>query len=504
MGFLDFVKKQFIDIIQWTEDGDGVLAWRFPMRDIEIQHGAQLTVREIADGAVRQRGQARPTSSGPGATRIKTAELPLLTYLKNWDKLFESPFKSDVYFFCTRQQPDQRWGTLEADHDPRQEFGAVRLRAFGIYSLPHRRPARLLPEGLGHARLLHRRRPRRPAAQLDPRSTHRHFAESSIPFLDMAANQVELGAAVADKIAPAVRRPRPGARDASTVQNLSLPEELQKLLDERIGMGMVGDMGKLHAVPDRAVDPGGGGQRGRRGRRRRRARRRHRDGPGHGPGDEPGRRRRPARRAGRPRRAGEPRGTGRSRARNVWPLRQTRAGGRAILSRSAAPRRPSRVRAATRAWTSPAGSAPTAEPPRPEQRSAERRSTPCPSCGAPVMFTSAQSLLAVCSYCRASLIRRDLDVEQVGTMSALLEDATPLQLAAEGVWRSTHFAVVGRVQIRWEQGMWNEWYCAFDDGRGAGSGMRRANTRCRSRPPCPRPCRRGRRSSPGCASRSVG
>src|SRR4030095_9924672 len=87
----------------------------------------------------------------------------------------------------------------------------------------------------------------------------------------------------------------------------------------------------------------------------------------------------------------------------------------------------------------------------------------CPSCGAPVTFTSAQSLLAVCGYCRASLIRRDLDVEQFGTMSAPLEGSPPLQLAAEGVWRSTHFAVVGRVQIRWEHGMWNEWHCLFDD-----------------------------------------
>jgi hypothetical protein len=82
-----------------------------------------------------------------------------------------------------------------------------------------------------------------------------------------------------------------------------------------------------------------------------------------------------------------------------------------------------------------------------------------------VRFTSGQSLLAICGYCRATLIRRDLDVEQVGTMGALLEDASPLQLTAEGVWRGTHFAVVGRVQVRWEAGTWNEWYCAFDDGR---------------------------------------
>jgi uncharacterized protein DUF4178 len=82
-----------------------------------------------------------------------------------------------------------------------------------------------------------------------------------------------------------------------------------------------------------------------------------------------------------------------------------------------------------------------------------------------VTFTSAQSLLAVCGYCRASLIRHDLDVEQIGVMGALQEDATPLQLRAEGVWRKTHFAVVGRLQVKWEQGGWNEWYCAFDDGR---------------------------------------
>jgi hypothetical protein len=89
----------------------------------------------------------------------------------------------------------------------------------------------------------------------------------------------------------------------------------------------------------------------------------------------------------------------------------------------------------------------------------------CPSCGAPVTFTAARSLLVVCAYCRASIIRRDVDIERVGTMGALLEDATPLQLGAEGAWRGIHFAVVGRVQVRWEQGGWNEWYCVFDDGR---------------------------------------
>ena len=81
-------------------------------------------------------------------------------------------------------------------------------------------------------------------------------------------------------------------------------------------------------------------------------------------------------------------------------------------------------------------------------------------------FVSAQSLLAVCSYCRATIVRHDLDVTQIGVMGALIEDATPLQLGVEGVYRATHFAVVGRLQVKWAQGGWNEWYCAFDDGRG--------------------------------------
>ncbi len=93
------------------------------------------------------------------------------------------------------------------------------------------------------------------------------------------------------------------------------------------------------------------------------------------------------------------------------------------------------------------------------------REVSCPGCGAAVKFVAAASLLAVCGYCRATLLRRDLDVERIGTMAQLVADATLLQLGAEGVYRSTHFAVVGRIQVRYEHGGWNEWYLVFDDGR---------------------------------------
>ena len=133
MALMDFIKKQFIDIIEWTEDSDGTLAWRFPMEDREIQNGGSLTVRESQIAMFVNEGKVADVF-GPGRYTLTTATLPILTYLQNWDKLFKSPFKSDVYFFSTRQQIDQRWGTSQPVTIRDKDFGAVRLRAFGNYA----------------------------------------------------------------------------------------------------------------------------------------------------------------------------------------------------------------------------------------------------------------------------------------------------------------------------------------------------------------------------------
>jgi membrane protease subunit (stomatin/prohibitin family) len=261
MGFLDFVRKQFIDIIQWTEDGDEVLAWRFPMRDMEIQQGAQLTVRETQAALFVHQG--RPADLfGPGQHTIKTQNIPLLTDLAHWDKLFESPFKSDVYFFSTRLRLNQKWGTSNPITLRDREFGAVRLRAFGIYTVRIAAP-RVFYQKVSGSRDTYtlgdiegQLRNSVVAVLTD------HFAESSIPFLDMAANQVELAAAVADRL-----RPQFGdlglSLEGFQVQNISLPEELQKRLDERIGMGVVGEMERYtqfqtaQSIPVAAGNEGG-------------------------------------------------------------------------------------------------------------------------------------------------------------------------------------------------------------------------------------------------------
>ena len=264
MALMDFIKKQFIDIIQWTEDGDGTLAWRFPMRDMEIQNGGQLVVRESQMAIFVNEGQVADVFT-PGTYKLTTQTLPVLTYLKNWDKLFESPFKSDVYFFSTRQQIDQKWGTPQPITIRDKDFGAVRLRAFGNYAF------RVADPKLFHTEISGTR-DSYPVADLEGQlrgmvlqNISNAIAGSGLPFLDLAANQVMFAEALAKELTPHFAKIGL-VIESLTVQNVSLPEELQKILDQKIGMGMVGnDMAKFmqyqtaQAIPKFAEGGAGGG-----------------------------------------------------------------------------------------------------------------------------------------------------------------------------------------------------------------------------------------------------
>jgi membrane protease subunit (stomatin/prohibitin family) len=240
MSAMDFVRKQFIDILEWTQDDDEVLAWRFPMRDLEIQNGASLTVRESQMAVFVDEGRIADVFA-PGMYRLTTQTIPVLTYLRNWDKLFASPFKSDVYFFSTRLQLDQKWGTANPITVRDAEFGAVRLRAFGNYAYRIADAERFYREVSGTRATYSRDEL---AGQLRTTVTGAMtdlFGESRIPFLDLAANQDELAAQLRGRVGDAFAAL--GLELAAfVVENVSLPEELQKALDARIGMGMVGDM----------------------------------------------------------------------------------------------------------------------------------------------------------------------------------------------------------------------------------------------------------------------
>ena len=156
MSLKQFLGKQFIAVIQWNEPGDGILAYRYPMQDMEIQSGGQLTVRESQLAAFVNEGKIADVF-GPGLHTLNTRNLPLLTELLNWDKDFESPFKSDVYFFRRAPADRAEVGHVDnGDHDSRvgKEFGAVRLRGYGIYSYRGHRSAEVFHPGDGHTRSL--------------------------------------------------------------------------------------------------------------------------------------------------------------------------------------------------------------------------------------------------------------------------------------------------------------------------------------------------------------
>src|SRR6058998_3210585 len=201
MSLRDFLKKQFIDVIHWTEPEEGILAYRYPMQDMEIQNGGQLTVRESQMAAFVNEGTIADIFQ-PGLYTLNTQTLPILTNLQNWDKAFQSPFKSDVYFFSTRLQVNQRWGTPNAITIRDKEFGAVRLRAFGIYSYRLSDPKTFHTKISGTRSIY-------TVEDLDEQlrntivaSITDMFAESAVPFLDMAANQDEFGTRMKAKLDP--------------------------------------------------------------------------------------------------------------------------------------------------------------------------------------------------------------------------------------------------------------------------------------------------------------
>ena len=264
MGLMDFVKKQFIDVIQWTEESDGTLAWRYPMQDMEIQNGGVLVVRESQMALFVNEGKAADVF-GPGTHKLTTQTLPLLTNLKNWDKLFASPFKSDVYFFSTRQQIDQKWGTPQPITIRDADFGAVRLRAFGNYSYRVANPALFHTEISGTREHYGVEDVDGQLRGMVLQNISAAIAGSGVAFLDLAANQLSFAQALAKQLGPEFDKI--GLKlEAMTVQNVSLPEELQKVMDQKIGMGMVGgDMGKFmqyqtaQAIPKFAEGAGQGG-----------------------------------------------------------------------------------------------------------------------------------------------------------------------------------------------------------------------------------------------------
>jgi membrane protease subunit (stomatin/prohibitin family) len=257
-----FLEKQLIAVIQWNEPEPGILAYRFPMQDMEIENGGRLTVRESEMALFVNEGKIADVF-GPGLCTLNTENLPLLTDLMNWGKGFESPFKSDVYFFSTHLQVDQKWGTATPITIRDTEFGAVSVRSYGIYSYRIVDPRSFFTQISGT-------RQSYGVADLEDQLRNtiiarmtEVFATSDLAFLDLAANESALAAKISEQVKPAFA----GIGLDLTqfvVENVSLPDALQKSLDQRIGMKIVGDLDRYtqfaaaQAMTIAAANPSGG------------------------------------------------------------------------------------------------------------------------------------------------------------------------------------------------------------------------------------------------------
>ena len=256
-----FIRKQFIDVIEWPNPGDDTLMWRFPAEDQEIQTGATLVVRESQQALFVDEGKTADLF-GAGTHLLTTQTLPLLTNLKNWDKFFASPFKSDVYFFNLRQQLGRRWGTAQPVTVRDREFGVVQLRAFGMYDYRISDPAKLFSEVTGVVAQYSREALDEPLRNVVMTRLASVFGSSGIAFLDMAANQVLLSQKMAELLAPDFAR-LGLTLERFSVESVTLPEAIQKALDERISMGVVGDLNRYtqyqaaSAIPLAAQNEGG-------------------------------------------------------------------------------------------------------------------------------------------------------------------------------------------------------------------------------------------------------
>ncbi|MCC6006650.1 MAG: SPFH domain-containing protein, partial [Rhodobacteraceae bacterium] len=237
-----FLKGQFIDVIHWVDDSRDTMVWRFERHGHAIMYGAKLTVREGQAAVFVHEGQLADVFT-PGLYMLETNNMPLMTALQHWDHGFSSPFKSEIYFVNTRRFAGMKWGTQNPIMLRDPEFGPLRLRAFGSYAIRVADPALFLRESVGTDGHFTTAEISAQIRNVIVSKASVALAGSGIPALDMAANKTDLGALIAQRIGPMMGEYGLEVPEFY-IENISLPPEVEKVLDQRTSMGIVGDLGK--------------------------------------------------------------------------------------------------------------------------------------------------------------------------------------------------------------------------------------------------------------------
>jgi excisionase family DNA binding protein len=260
MGLINYLKGQFLEIIQWQDDSRDTLSFRYPDEDKEIKNGAQLIVRESQVAQFVYLGQFGDTF-GPGKWTLSTDNIPILATLKGWKYGLESPFKADVYFVTTRLFTGNKWGTANPIMMRDADFGIVRVRAYGTFDFRIVDPKLFLKEVAGtddHFRLdefADTMRSRIVSVFSEA------LASAKLPVLDVAARYQELGAALLPLINPVVTAKYGLEIPSFIVENVSLPAEVEQAIDKRSSMAAVGNLNDYvkFQVADSMTKGGAGG-----------------------------------------------------------------------------------------------------------------------------------------------------------------------------------------------------------------------------------------------------
>jgi membrane protease subunit (stomatin/prohibitin family) len=263
MGILDFLSGQFIDVIHWTDDTRDTMVWRFEREGHEIKYGAKLTVREGQTAVFVHEGVLADVFT-PGLYMLETNNMPIMTSLQHWDHGFKSPFKSEIYFVNTTRFTDNKWGTKNPIMCRDPEFGPVRLRAFGSYAMRVSDAAKFMTEIVGTDGEFTSDEISLQIRNVVVQEVSRVLAGSGIAVLDMAANTADLGKLVTEAIKPTIAEYGLSIPEFY-IENISLPEEVEKMMDKRTSMGVMGDLNRFsqfaaaEAMGKAAENPGAAG-----------------------------------------------------------------------------------------------------------------------------------------------------------------------------------------------------------------------------------------------------
>ncbi len=263
MAFFDKLRAELVDIVEWIDDSQHTLVWRYPRYRNQIKYGAQLIVRPGQSAVFVHQGRIADVF-GPGHYSLETKNLPLLSTLMGWMHGFDSPFKAEVYFVSTRQLTDLKWGTSNPVPLRDADFGPVRVRAFGTYTLRAIDPARLLSELVGTDGVYEAEEISALLRSIISMTFADVIASSGISVLDFAENYSELSETLRQEVVSRIDDEFGLEIPQLYIVNVSVPAEVERALDARASMNAIGDMNAFqayqlgNAMPEAAANPAGG------------------------------------------------------------------------------------------------------------------------------------------------------------------------------------------------------------------------------------------------------